>query len=126
MLLALVTVHSTTRTQDLATLLLDWFLTTTPVVCELYLVLFTTVQHILDILVKIGDQVLTGHVCLGRIQLEMFQATRQLHQTTAGILTQQRLFFQYLMKDQRMATPLSRLTIQLRLTKHTTTVWRPA
>ena len=126
MLLALVTVHSITRIQDLATLLLDWLLTMTPVVCELYRAQFTTVQHILDILVKIGDLVLTGHVCLGRIQLETFQATRQLHQTTAGILTQQRSFCQYLMKDQRMATHLSRLMIQLRLTKHTTTVWRQA
>ena len=83
---------------------------------------FTTVLHIQAILVKIGDQVLTGHVCLGRTTSEMFQVTLQLLPTTDGIQTQQKSYYRFQTKVQRTETLHSKQTIPHQLTRHTTVV----
>ena len=50
----------------------------------------TTARLTLDILVKTGVPVQTGHAYLGKTQLVTFQEIHLLQQTTDGIQTQQR------------------------------------
>ena len=86
--------------------------------------LFTMAIHIQEIPVKIGAQVLTGLVYLGRIAMEMCQVTRRLLRTTNGIQMLQRLYCLYQMRVLKMVTLRSKQMTSTRLTRLTTVVLR--